>query len=109
MKKMKNLLIETVKKYAYLKLCWVQAMGHVNIPLTIFQNVLILATFLKVFEVNNWFAVVVFAVVLLCGIFLVGHMAITYGLTSYETSLTNKYNPEITKIKEEVTKNGKKE
>jgi len=96
--------IELIKKYAYLKLCWVQAMGHINIPLTIFQNVIMLATFLKVFGFTNWWLVGLFGFGMLITIFYTGHLAITKGLTSYETSLTNKYNPEITRIKERVEK-----
>ena len=95
---------ELIKKYAYLKLCWVQAMGHINIPLTIFQNVIMLATFLKVFGFTNWWLVGLFGFGMLITIFCTGHLAITKGLTSYETSLTNKYNPEITRIKERVEK-----
>jgi hypothetical protein len=95
--------INIIKKYAYLKLCWVQAMGHINIPLTIFQNVIMLATFLKVFGFTNWWLVGLFGIGMLIIIFYTGHIAITKGLTAYETSLTNKYNPEITKIKEKVT------
>lgn len=90
---------ETVKlwfrNYAYLKLCWIQAMGHVNIPLTIGNNLMLLAVFLKVFGIINWWLIGFSGIFMLVGIAIVGHIAIKTGMTAYEQSITNQQNPEL--------------
>lgn len=87
-----------IDTYIYLKLCWSEAMGHLSIPITIFDKAIIISLFLKIFGINNYWVVGLCGVAVLGFMLFLGHLAVKMGLTAKQMSLANKYNPEIQRI-----------
>jgi hypothetical protein len=90
--------------YVYLKLCWNRSLSHLNIPFSIVDKVLMIMILLKIYGINNIPAVTISAVFFTLAMLILGHYDLKIGVAEAETSLSNKYNPEITLL---VKQNGK--
>lgn len=88
-------LYKTFEKIIYLKLCWNRAWSHINIPVTIIEKILLVAVFLKVFNINNYVIIGIIASLGIVSLFIIGFLDLKNGIAEMETSLSNKYNPEI--------------
>ena len=93
-----------IDKLIYLKFCWNRAWGHINVPLSIIEKAMLLAVFLKVYGISSWVAVTVSAVLMSLLVLLVGHLDVKWGVASMETSILNRYNPELQNIMKCVRK-----
>lgn len=89
---------KAISKAIYLKLCWNRAWSHVAIPLTIAEKVLILAVFLKVFNINNYLIIGIISAIGIIALFFLGHLDLKKGIADMEISLFNNYNPEMQKL-----------
>jgi len=84
-----------IHKLLYLKLCYNRAGSHLSIPLGIADKALLLAVFLKVFNLDSYFVVGVAIVAVIALFLVIGHADLRLKIMSKEMSLTNKYNPEL--------------
>ena len=87
-----------IQEYLYTKLCYARSSGHIEPLLALVNRVMLLAIFLNVFELDNYYILGVVAVVYVYVVLMVGHYDIKKGVNSKEISLQNKYNPEIQKL-----------
>ena len=92
--------------YVYLRMCWADAVGHLSIPMQIFDKVVLLSIFLKVFSVDQYWLMGLILGTAIIIMFLIGHFSLKLGLASKLISKTNKYNPEIQRILNATTNNG---
>lgn len=89
---------KTTHKYLYVKLCWNRSMSHINIPLSVFEKVMLVLIYLKLSNIGNLLITGIIISVLVLTIFVVGHLDIRHGLAEKEQSLSNKYNPELQEL-----------
>jgi hypothetical protein len=85
-------------KYIYLKLCWSQAMNHLSIPSQIFDKAVLVAVFLKAFNITEYALVYIIGGLGVIGAFFFGHMILTINIMKREVSLANKHNPEMQEL-----------
>jgi len=108
----KNKVAEYVAmKFFYLKLCVDRAHAYVQLPLNLFTNFSIAATFLKVFGLLEHYIILIPIFIFLAfATIIIGHLDIKYQFAHLETSIRNKINPELMHIYECISggKNGKK-
>ena len=95
---MKQKIYNGLARYLYFKLCWNRSYSHLSIPLQIVDKVMMIAIFLKVFNIVNYFAIGVIVSIYVAIMVVLGHFDLKHGIASKETSLRNKYNPEIQEI-----------
>ena len=88
------------KKYFYLKLCWDRAHSYIGDFLQMGERFALVSLWLKVYGYSNIALIVLVMGVLVCGALLFGKWDLKRGNYALETSLRNKYNPEIQKILE---------
>jgi len=92
-------------KILYLKLCWTRALNHINFPKSVVELGLLIYLTLKASNVSHTIMVfaLILSIILIILSFWLGHWDIKNGLMERETSLGNKFNPEIQRL----LKNGK--
>ncbi|MEK6879208.1 MAG: hypothetical protein AABY22_06340 [Nanoarchaeota archaeon] len=100
----KEKLWKIVDKLIYLKMAWNQGYGNLSLFINIAQFSITGGIFIKVFEIENYFLVGLLGIGAVCFIIFLGHVVLSRGVIQREMTLQNKYNPQITKILEEVTK-----
>ena len=67
--------------YVYLRLCWNEALGHLRVPIDMFEKGSIAFLVLKAMDVNYAWALPLAAVIGMLIIFYIGHLSIKHGLT----------------------------
>jgi hypothetical protein len=87
-----------IEKILYLKFCWNRALSHLNIPLSVVSHIMTLAIFLKLFGLYSNTIVLLCTIGLSSSLLIVGHFDIKMGIAEKETSISNKYNPEIQRL-----------
>lgn len=93
-------------RYFYFKLCYNQAGSYTGILTDLAQKFLLLAVFLKAYNITNYFIIFSAFIFFFLTIIYLGHIAVKLNLNKLETSFFNQYNPELIKILEQ-TKNDK--
>ena len=91
-----------IDRALYLKFYLIRAQGHVGYLL---QSVLItvsVATYFKVSNISAWYSIGIFIAIVAAQL-IIGWVDVHYGIVRRETSLYNKYNPEL----QELLKRGK--
>lgn len=87
-----------IERILYVKLCYDRAYDHINIPISIFDKLIMLSIFLKVFEIENYWVLALVGLVGIASMILLGHIDLKLGILSKETSIRNRYNPEIQRL-----------
>jgi hypothetical protein len=73
-------------------------MSHISIPLSIAEKVALFGVFLKVFAINNFLIISIIGILAVILMFIAGHFDLKWGWADRETSLNNRYNPEIRQL-----------
>ena len=87
-----------IQKYLFLKLCFGRALSHFSLFSGLLDKILLIAVFLKLFGVQNYFLVGVVGVIASVILLLVGYFDLRCGVAEAEVSLSNKFNPEIQRL-----------
>lgn len=98
---------KAVDTYLYIKLCFNEAMGHLNIFIIVFEKAVIFATFMKVFGIDNYAIAVTIGIIGVIGMIVGGHITLKKGIAARQISIANRYNPELQKILNGVHKRKK--
>ncbi len=93
----------------YLKLCWTRALGHANIPRSIFETGGIAYLLIDAADATYTQRIIalVIAGVLIIALFCLGHWDLKHGLMKKETSLSNQFNPELMSLMKSSKKEDK--
>jgi len=96
---MTTLKLKIFKKYVYTKLCINRTMSHIATPLSILDKALMVLILLKISGSQNYYVLVALGgIIIMLGMFAIGHLDLKYGLAETEQSLQNAYNPELMSI-----------
>lgn len=94
-------------KFFYLRYCYNQTSGYFQIPIDLAQKFLLLAVFLKAYDLDNyWYVLPAFGVLLFLTIYS-GHRIIKLDVHRREHTFNNQYNPELMKILKNTKNKGK--
>jgi hypothetical protein len=86
-----------IDKALYLKFYLIRAQGHVGYILQTALITVSAATYFKLSNINGWYTIPLFAIILGAQL-AIGWLDVRYGIVQRETSLFNKYNPEIQEL-----------
>jgi hypothetical protein len=92
--KIYNMLVWFIK----IKMYWNRSMGHLGLPLAIFEKIALLALILKAFNIFNWAIVVISTIIFTLGCILLGWLDVQKGIYEKEISINNQFNPELMKL-----------
>jgi len=78
-----------------MKMYWNRCMGHLGLPLAIFEKIALLTLLLQSFNIFNWITLTIATIIMTFGFIIIGWIDVKYGIYAQEISLNNKYNPEL--------------
>lgn len=93
-----NIKYVLIEKLLWMKLYWGRSLGHLNIPLSIIDKIMLLIIILKLFNLYSNLFVIIFSVLFIALIMLIGYLDVKYKVYDAEVSMNNNFNPELQKI-----------
>lgn len=97
-------MYNVLKKFYYLKLCYNRASSYIKIPMNLIQKFLLLAIWLRLYNIDNYFLMICVFILLVVSLLIIGHLDIKYKFAHIEISINNQINPELM----DIYKRGKK-
>lgn len=92
-----------IDKYVWLRLCWSEGLGHINIPLQIWSFTSMLLVLVKLYNVSIYWVLLLVSLIVLA-IVALGYFSLKKGVTWKQIGAGNQYNPQLLEILEEVKK-----
>lgn len=84
-----------IDKYLHVKIYWGTISGHLSLPLAIFDKVLMIGVFLKVFGITNYWAVAIGCSAIVILLLFIAKALYSKGIVTMENSINNRYNKEF--------------
>ena len=76
-------------------MCWNRAMSHLSLPMFLIEKYLVIAVFLKVYNIDNLLLLTTACTIGTMAVLYVGHLDIKHNIYALENTITNKHNPEL--------------
>lgn len=95
-------------KFVYTKLCYSRLGSYLTIPKDIIDDVVRYGTFLAVLGYTKLYWLIPIGILYITLKMVIGHIDYKLKLPQLETSVSNSFNPEISRIHKEVKKIGKR-
>ena len=92
-----------VSKYLYWKMCWYEASGHLNMPMSVYDKAIMTTILLKMVGISLLWLIPLVVVVIIAH-FAGGHYIFVNRIKDKDVSLHNQYNPEIQEIRRNIRK-----
>lgn len=92
------MLVQLRDRFLYLKLCLGRAVSHIGAFKQVAEIALLLGIYLKLLGFDSVLLVGGIAVIGTLALLVVGHFDLKFGIAEAETSLSNKYNPELQRL-----------